>query len=172
MFAICADFQNADSFKFNKSENSPIIIGVISDTHGSLVPAAVKVLKAADLIIHAGDIDTPDVLKSLRNIAPVVAVKGNMDKGRWAFDLKATETIQVGKVSLCILHDIMQLDLKPAGNFHAVISGHTHRAFNKTQNGVLFLNPGSASLPKHNLPATVAVLSVNGTSLNVEFKEL
>ena len=151
------------------SKNKPLKAGVISDTHGTFPFWALPVFKNTDMIIHAGDIDTPEVLNELQAIAPVVAVKGNMDKGPWANNLQETEIIEVGEVSLYLLHDIMQLSIQPEGIFHAVIYGHTHRSFAEKQNNVLYLNPGSACYPRHNEPASVALLYISGTNLNVEF---
>src|SRR5512135_1735385 len=102
--------------------------GIISDTHGLLRPAALEALQGCSLIIHAGDVGTPDVLAALRAVAPVVAVRGNVDRGLWADALPETETVAVGDRWLYVLHDLKQLDVDPAaGGFSAVISGHSHK---------------------------------------------
>src|SRR5713101_9401546 len=120
-------------------------VGVIADTHGLLRPEAAVALASSELIIHAGDVGSAEVLDKLREIASVVAVRGNIDKGPWAVTLPATEIVEIGGVFLCILHDLRELDLDPAAaKFHGVIAGHSHRPRVEHRNGVMFLNPGSA----------------------------
>jgi putative phosphoesterase len=160
---VLAKLQDKDNF----------LVGVISDTHGVLPPAAVKAFEDTDLIIHAGDIGKADILKALRSIAPVVAVRGNMDYGEWAYELRETEVVDVGKVLLYVLHDVYGLDTEPsAAGFSAVISGHSHRPTVERVDGVLFLNPGSAGQPRFRRPASVALLHVRGISLDAQFVEL
>ena len=155
--------------QYNKLQN----IGIISDTHGILKSGVVEVFSACDLIIHAGDIDIPDVLKGLKAIAPVVAVRGNMDRGKWAMKLPQSESVEVDETLIYVLHDIGELDLDPAGaGISAVISGHTHRPCKEEKKGVLYLNPGSAGWPKSNCAATVILMRVQGVSLIPEFIEL
>ena len=142
------------------------VIGIISDTHGALQPGVAKAFEKADVIIHAGDVGKPEVLKALRAIAPVVAVRGNMDGGGWARELPKTEVVEIEEVSIYVLHDVYSLDLDPAtAGFEAVISGHTHRPSIEKMDGVLYLNPGSARSPRSNYPATVAIIQVNGRCL-------
>ena len=125
------------------------------------------------MIVHAGDIDTPDVLKELKDVAPVIAVRGNMDRGHWATQLPVTDLITVDKIVLFALHDVYRLDLDPAAaGIHAVIYGHSHRPQMEAKNGVVFINPGSASLPRHNHPPTVAILSMSDQLINVEFIDI
>jgi hypothetical protein len=115
------------------------------------------------LIIHAGDIDSPSLLPLLERIAPLVAVRGNMDFGSWAADLSETETVQVGRTWIYILHDLNRLDLLPeSGGFRVVISGHTHRSQLSKRNGTLYLNPGSSTYPRHPAPASMAFLRIQG----------
>ncbi|NQT09629.1 MAG: metallophosphoesterase family protein [Desulfobacteraceae bacterium] len=134
------------SIKLQNKSN--YLVGVISDTHGFLQPSAIKLFTDTDLIIHAGDIDKPAVLSSLQSIAPVVAVRGNMDKGTWAAELAETQVIKVGEVLVYVLHNLHILDINPvSAGFNAVISDHTHKPCVVNQKGVLFLNPGSATLP-------------------------
>ena len=148
-------------------------IGVISDTHGYLPSQALKSLKDVDLIIHAGDIDTPDILKMLKNIAPVKAVRGNMDRGKWADKLPQEEYITIGQVVIFALHDLYLLDLDPAAaGIDAVIYGHSHRPQKESKDGVVYLNPGSASQPRHNYPPTVAIITISDRLLNIEFIEI
>ena len=159
------------SIKLQNKSN--YLVGVISDTHGSLQPSAIKLFANTDLIIHAGDIDTPEVLSSLQSIAPVVAVRGNMDRGTWAAELAETEVVEIGEVLVYVLHDLNMLDIDPvAAGFNAVISGHTHKPSLINQKGVLFLNPGSATLPKSACMDSAALLHIHRNSLNAEIVEL
>lgn len=146
------------------------LVGIISDTHGHLRPEAVAAFMGVDLIIHAGDIGKPEVLEALRKIAPVHAVRGNMDGG-WAFGLPETEVVEIGEVLLYVLHDAYYLDLDPAAaGFVAVINGHTHRAAIERRTGVLFLNPGSAS--SFRSPGTVALLRIRGSTVEPQLVDL
>lgn len=136
-------------------------IGVISDTHGLLRPEAVAALSGSDCIIHAGDVGDPRILDQLRDIAPLTAVSGNIDRETWARELPKTEVLSVEGVDVYVLHDIADLDLKPeAAGFSAVIYGHSHVPKQETRNGVLYLNPGSAGPRRFRLPVTVARLQV------------
>src|SRR5690606_1840984 len=127
------------------------IIGVISDMHGLLRPEAKAALGECDAIIHAGDIGKPDVLDELAEIAPVTAIRGNVDK--WAVDLPDTEVVEIDGRYLYVLHDLKRLDLDPkAAGFDAVIFGHSHAPSVQTRDGVLYLNPGSAGPRRFKLP--------------------
>lgn len=140
-------------------------VGVISDTHGLLRPEVVSAFKGVDLIIHAGDIGHPNVLTELKKVAPVKAVRGNMDAAEWAFKLPQTDMIEIGDVFMYLLHDVYKLDLDPASiGIHAVISGHTHRYSYENKNGVLFVNPGTAGPFKP--PISIAQLTIKGTSIH------
>ena len=149
------------------------LVGVISDTHGLLQPAAIEVFKGTDLIIHAGDVGKPDILEDLQVIAPVEAVRGNMDVDNWARKLPETKLIEVGSVLLYVIHDVYKIDRKPAkAGISAIIHGHTHKSSSiEDHNGVLFINPGSATQPRFNSPASVALLHVNEKSLVTQFIE-
>ena len=148
-------------------------VGIISDTHGHLCQTATKQLGNVDLIIHAGDIDSPRLLPLLERIAPLVAVRGNMDFGSWATDLSETETIQVGRTWIHIRHDLSRLDLLPeSAGFGVVISGHTHRSQLSKRNGTLYINPGSATYPRHPAPASMAFLRVRGKKTEARFINL
>jgi uncharacterized protein len=137
-------------------------IGVISDTHGLLRPEAVEALRGCDRIIHAGDVGSPDVLDQLRRVAPVVAVRGNVDKGAWALALPRTATIDLGGQTIYMLHILGDLDLKPAAaGISAVVYGHSHKPSIEERDGILFLNPGSAGPRRFRLPVTVARLSAS-----------
>jgi putative phosphoesterase len=148
-------------------------LGIISDTHSLMRPEAVKALERVTMIIHAGDIGTPEVLDELRAIAPVVAVRGNNDKGDWAHALPETAVVEVGSVALYVLHDVNALDLDPVtAGFHVVISGHSHQPLMAKRQGVLFLNPGSAGPRRFKLPVSVARLSICGDSIDAKLVEL
>jgi uncharacterized protein len=148
-------------------------VGVISDTHGLVRPAALGALAGSELIVHAGDVGTPDVLEQLRAVAPVVAVRGNNDRGSWAGELSATEVVELHGVLLYVLHDVKELDLDPrAAGFRAVIAGHSHRPGIEERDGVLFLNPGSAGPRRFTLPITVARLRLCGKALDATIVHL
>ena len=152
---------------------SVVRIGVISDTHGLLRDEAAIALKGVDLIIHAGDIDTPNVLAELGRIAPIKAVRGNMDKGNWANGLSPFELFEIGGISIYVLHDVLQLDLDPkAAQIDVVVNGHTHRPLVQEKDGVLYINPGSAGYPKYGQSPTVALLQIKGQSLQTRIIEL
>jgi uncharacterized protein len=149
------------------------VLGIISDTHGLMRPQAIKALEGVTMIIHAGDIGTPEVLDALHAIAPVVAVRGNNDKGEWAQVLPETEVVEVGGVALYVLHDVKTLDLDPvAAGFHAVISGHSHQPAMTTRQGILYLNPGSAGPRRFKLPISVARVTVRGNTRDAQLVEL
>jgi putative phosphoesterase len=149
------------------------LIGVISDTHGLLRPQALAALEGVELIIHAGDIGDPRILKKLERLAPVHAVRGNTDRGDWAAHLPGSRVVEVGGVLLYVLHELFCLDLDPAAaGLAAVIFGHTHSPRLERQNGVLFLNPGSAGPRRFTLPVTLARIKLQGISLHPELLEL
>ena len=150
-----------------------IIVGVISDTHGLMRPAAMAALRGSDLIIHAGDVGAPEVLDTLRGIAPTFAVRGNVDTASWAARLPLTERVAAGGLSFFVLHEIAQLDLDPAAaGLAAVVFGHSHMPSIETRGGVLFLNPGSAGPRRFKLPVAVARVRVAGRQLRPEIVEL
>jgi putative phosphoesterase len=143
------------------------LVGVISDTHGLVRPEAVAALQGVSLIIHAGDVGTPEVLEQLRLVAPVVAVRGNTDQDLWARELPLVEVVELGMVSFYVLHNVNELDLDPAvSGFSAVISGHSHQPSIDSRNGVLFINPGSAGARRLKLHPSVAVLTVREKSVS------
>jgi len=150
-----------------------VLVGVVSDTHGLLRPEAVAALRGVDLIVHAGDVGAPEVLNGLRVLAPVVAIRGNNDKGAWAERLRATEVVEAAGALLYLLHDVGDLDLDPAAaGFQAVVSGHSHRPSVDRRDGVLFLNPGSIGPRRFTLPIALALLRVDGTDLEASIVEL
>jgi putative phosphoesterase len=148
-------------------------IGVISDTHGLVRPAALEFLQGSDFIIHAGDIGKPEVLTSLRTIAPVHAVKGNNDHNQWAEKLPYTEVVEIDSHFLYVLHELDHLDLDPgAAQFSAVIFGHSHQPLAEYRKGILYLNPGSAGPRRFRLPITLARLYIHKKKLTHEIVQL
>ncbi len=146
-----------------------LVVGLISDTHGLLRPEAVRALDGSDFIIHAGDVGDPAVLGELAALAPVTAVRGNVDRGSWASSLPETAVLSVGAALIYVLHDVGQFNLDPAAaGFHAVIFGHSHRPEQRQSDGVLFVNPGSAGPRRFQLPITVGKLRVAGTRITTD----
>ena len=149
------------------------IIGLISDTHGLMPEKALTALKGSDLIIHAGDVGKPGIIEQLLAVTPVVAVRGNIDKGAWASQLPMTAVVEAHSVLIYVLHDIQQLDLAPAAaEFNIVVSGHSHKPSRTERNGVVYLNPGSAGPRRFQLPITVARLDLRRSPWSVEFIDL
>lgn len=148
-------------------------LGVISDTHGLLRPEAVDALRGVSRILHAGDIGAPEILEQLQTVAPVTAVRGNVDGGALARKLPLSEVIEVDGISIYLLHILEKLDLKPeAAGFSAVIYGHSHVPKIEEKNGVLYFNPGSAGPRRFKLPVTVGKLRVDGEKVHAEIIEL
>jgi putative phosphoesterase len=149
------------------------LVGLISDTHGLLRPAAIAALHGVERIIHAGDIDTPGVLEALRTLAPVTVVRGNVDLGPWASDLPTTAALTIEQVSVYVLHSLSDLDLVPeAMGFRVVVSGHSHRPAIRERNGVLYVNPGSAGPRRFRAPVSVALLEVQDALVEVRLVPL
>jgi uncharacterized protein len=146
-------------------------IGVISDTHDLVRPEALSALKRSELILHAGDVCSAEVLETLERIAPVIAVRGNNDRGGWARALPASRTLDVSGYRIHIVHDLKELE-GDAREFHAVVSGHSHKPGIRREDGVLFLNPGSAGPRRFKLPVAVARLSAGKTALRARIVEL
>jgi uncharacterized protein len=150
-----------------------VIIGVISDTHGLLRSEATAALRDSDYIIHAGDVGDPVILKALAEIAPVSAIRGNVDGEPWAKKVPATNVLEVQGVSIYILHNLAELDLRPkAAGFSVVVYGHSHVAKQETKNGVLYFNPGSAGPRRFRLPVTVGRLTVKDSTVSGELVEI
>jgi hypothetical protein len=146
---------------------------LISDTHGMLRHEALQALRGADLVIHAGDVGDSEILAALREIAPLVAIRGNIDTAEWAKSLPETAVAQAGPVTIYILHDLKALDLDAkAAGFQIVISGHSHKPQRSERNGVLYINPGSAGPRRFNLPITIARLDLGVLPWSVEFLDL
>lgn len=182
-------FRGADALYFNDERASPRstrefsrpqtagrmtdTIGIISDTHGLLRPEAVDALRGCHRIIHAGDVGSADVLARLCGIAPVVAVRGNVDTGPWAAALRPSEVVELGGHTIYILHILADLDLQsaPAG-VSAVVYGHSHKPSIEERDGVLYVNPGSAGPRRFRLPLSVARMSAAGGRLTARIVEL
>ena len=141
-------------------------IGIISDTHGLLRPEAVERLAGVDHIIHAGDIGRPDVISDLREIAPVTAVRGNIDRDEWAAGYPQTELVELAGRFFYVLHNLAELDFDPiAAGIAVVVSGHSHQPKIETVGGVVYLNPGSAGPRRFSLPIALATLDLSGDAL-------
>jgi uncharacterized protein len=138
-----------------------MLIGIISDTHGLLRPEAVELLRGSEHIIHAGDIGSPEIIPQLEMIAPVTAIRGNVDTQAWARRFAETEVVELGGLHIYVIHDVNALDLNPkAAGFAAVISGHSHQPKQQTKDGVLYFNPGSAGPRRFKLPISVGKLEI------------
>ncbi len=150
------------------------IVGLISDTHGLLRPEALDFLRGSDFIVHAGDIGDPGIVTELARLAPVVAVRGNIDQGDWAQSIPATEVFEVGGAAvLYVLHNIDDLNLDPAAaGFHAVVYGHSHQPGVRWKDGVLYVNPGSAGPRRFSLPISVGRLLVDAGTVSAELIEI
>ena len=144
-------------------------VGLISDTHGLLRPEALKFLRGADHIIHAGDIGAPEVLDELRKLAPVIAVRGNNDRGGWARRVPLEVDMTIGSVRIRVVHDIADLAGK---GFRAVISGHSHKPKVEERDGVLYVNPGSAGPRRFTLPVTAGELKISKGAVRARIEEL
>jgi|ERR1051325_1419947 putative phosphoesterase len=146
-----------------------IVVGVISDTHGLLRPEAIDALQGSNYIIHAGDVGDPDILTRLEKIAPVTAIRGNVDRDAWARNTPETNVLEIGGTSIYILHDLATLDLKPeAAGFSAVIYGHTHLPKQAIKNKVLYFNPGAAGPRRFKLPISVGKLTIESGRIQAE----
>jgi putative phosphoesterase len=152
----------------------PTVIGLIFDTHGLLRPEALDLLRGSDFIVHAGDIGDPAIIADLARLAPVRAVRGNVDTAGWAQSLPKTDVLPAGEAALLyVLHDIADLDLDPAAaGFQAVIYGHSHKPQFCWKDGVLYVNPGSAGPRRFSLPISVARLVADAGQVSVELLQI
>ena len=139
-----------------------MVLGLVSDTHGLLRESALRALRNTGHIIHAGDVGDPKILEALDKVAPVTAVRGNVDTAEWATKLPPTTMVEIGAVRIYVLHNVKELKLNaiPSG-ISIIVSGHSHKPGQATRNGVLYINPGSAGPRRFNLPTTVARLDLN-----------
>jgi putative phosphoesterase len=148
-------------------------IGLISDTHGLLRDAALEALRGSELIVHAGDVGKPEILTALQKLAPVIAVRGNIDTAPWATGLPATAMVEAGPANIYVLHDIQELDLNPVvAGIQIVVSGHSHKAGRAEKEGVMYVNPGSAGPRRFQLPVTVARLYLGVTPFQLMFLDV
>lgn len=148
-------------------------IGVIADTHGLLRPKAMNLLHGSDHIIHAGDIGSPEIIPSLEQIAPVTAIRGNIDTAAWARRFPETAVVELAGLSFYVVHDVNALDLNPqAAGFAAVISGHSHQPKQEVKDGVLYFNPGSAGPRRFKLPVSIGKMEIAAGKLRVEILDL
>jgi putative phosphoesterase len=151
----------------------PTRIGLISDTHGLLREEALAALRGSQLIIHAGDVGNAEILEALKRLAPVVAVRGNVDREPWARSLPEMAIAQVGGATIYVLHDVKALDLNPAtAGFRIVVSGHSHKPGKMVRDGVLYINPGSAGPRRFQLPVMVARMDLERQPWEPEFVDL
>src|SRR5579862_7756785 len=149
------------------------IVGVISDTHGLLRPEAIAALRGSDQIVHAGDVGAPGILAELAKIAPVTAVRGNVDRVDWAREIPKSELIEVDGLSIYVLHIREELDLNPAAaGIAAVVFGHSHVPSQEVNCGVLYFNPGSAGPRRFKLPVTVGRLIIEDGIVRSDIVEL
>jgi len=150
-----------------------MIVGVISDTHGLLRPEALEFLRGSEHIIHAGDIGSPEIVPALEKLAPVTAIRGNVDVQPWARHFGETEVVELAGLHIYIVHDVNALDLNPkTAGFAAVISGHSHKPAQATKDGVLYFNPGSAGPRRFSLPISIGRLEVSAAGIRGSFHSL
>jgi len=150
-----------------------VIVGVISDTHGLLRPEALELLRGSEHIIHAGDIGEPEIIPRLERIAPVTAIRGNIDRSAWAQRFPETEMVELGGLHLYVIHDLNALDLNPkAAGVAVVISGHSHQAKQEVKEGVLYFNPGSAGPRRFKLQVTLGKLEIRSERAHGEILEI
>jgi putative phosphoesterase len=148
-------------------------VGLISDTHGLLRPEATAFLAGSDHIVHAGDVGDPSILDALAAIAPITAIRGNVDTEAWADALRETELIRFGEIALYLLHDLAALAIDPgAAGIRVVVSGHSHKPLVVERDGVLYVNPGSAGPRRFRLPITAAELRIDGTIVEAYIQEI
>ena len=149
------------------------LIGIISDTHGLLRPEAENHLVGSDLIFHAGDIGNVEIIRKLKTIAPVEAIRGNIDKEKWADEFPETLEVEIGNKKIFMIHNKKDLDFYPEDEkFDVIISGHSHKPLIKKASGILYLNPGSAGKRRFSLPISIAKLQIVGDKLSADIIEL
>jgi uncharacterized protein len=148
-------------------------VGVISDTHGLLRAEVLELLRGSEHIIHAGDIGAPEIIPALEKIAPVTAIRGNIDVQPWAQRFPETEVVELAGLHIYVIHDANALDLNAkAAGFAAVISGHSHKPSQEIKDGVLYFNPGSAGPKRFKLPVSVGQMEIAGGSIRAEVLDL
>ncbi len=156
-----------------KNNKKNKIIGILSDTHGHLSQSAIKALMGVSLILHAGDFNTHKTYRQLQEIAPLKGVLGNTDQGKLQRILPISEVVQIGKTNIYMLHDLDEIEIKPeVAGIHVVIFGHTHRPKISNKNGVLYINPGSASAPRHGGAPSLIRMTISGKQIKTELVDL
>ncbi len=156
-----------------ENANKRLLVGAISDTHGLMRPEAIEALRGSHRILHAGDVGDPKILDALARLAPVTAIRGNVDTEPWARTLPETEVVEAGNISIYMLHNLSQLDLKPeAAGFRVVLYGHSHKPSIEEKNGVLYFNPGSAGPRRFHLPVSVGRLIIQRKEVRAELIEI
>jgi len=172
-FGLKAELCSAGQVRTPAPTRAVAIIGVISDTHGLLRPEAVAAVRGSDYIIHAGDIGDASILKKLAEVAPVTAIRGNVDRAAWARKIPVTNVLEAGGITIYVLHNVQELDLKPeAAGFAVVVYGHSHVPKQETKNGVLYFNPGSAGPRRFRLPVTTGRLKIQDGRVSGEIVEI
>jgi putative phosphoesterase len=152
---------------------SALRVGVISATHGLLRPEAVAALRGVDHILHAGDVGDPEILEVLAAIAPLTAIRGNIDRTGVCARLPPIEVVELDEQTIYMLHSLDDIDLDPvAAGFGIVVSGHSHQPSIERRNGVLYLNPGSAGPRRFSLPVSLAFLRLGGAEPVAEILRL
>jgi len=142
-------------------------VGLISDTHGVLRPQALEYLRGSDFIVHAGDIGNGSILDALEKLAAVTAVRGNNDNGPWAAALPESNALRAADVRIYVVHDLKCIDFDvAAAGFRVVVSGHSHKPVVREQEGVLYVNPGSAGPRRFSLPISVGELLIRGNIID------
>ena len=150
-----------------------MLIGVISDTHGLLRPEAVAALAGCEHILHAGDVGDPAILDRLRRLAPLTAIRGNVDTHGPCAELPATDLVELAERIFYLVHAEQWLDIKPeAAGVAVVVSGHSHKPSVETRGGVMYLNPGSAGPKRFSLPVTVGIVEVAGDGVKAQIVEI
>jgi putative phosphoesterase len=148
-------------------------IGLIADTHGLLRPEATAFLAGSDHVVHAGDVGDAAILDALAAIAPLTAIRGNVDVAPWAARLPETQSVTLGGIRIHVLHDLKALAIDPrTARVRVVVSGHSHQPVITERHGVLYVNPGSAGPRRFRLPITVAELIVDGDAVSARIQEL
>jgi uncharacterized protein len=137
-----------------------------------LRPEALRFLRGAAHLIHAGDIGDPAILDALRKIAPLTAVRGNNDRDRWARDVPERAELKVGRLAIYVLHDLAELDLDPAGKYRVIVAGHSHKPKIEERDGVLYVNPGSAGPRRFTLPIALGELRIADGSVRARIRAL
>ena len=144
-------------------------IAVLSDTHGLLRPEVIAACAGSDYILHAGDVGDPDILVRLSEIAPVTAIRGNVDTHGLCADLPATELVSIAGTYFYLIHSLADLDIDPvAAGVQVVLTGHSHQPKEERRSGVLYLNPGSVGPRRFRLPVAMSFLTIEGAKIEVE----